>query len=205
MASANTITALTHGAVGADVTSNGVGNRAGNAPVADVLMALKVLYKTELPGVRFERLTELARAVERYFGLAQSPFAPVTGRLLHLDEASPRTHLMETVAPDTYLPYDPRIVGGRLEAAHAPGSGRRSVELLMQRRASTLREARIEATPELVDRAYAWVVAQRRERADRHRPVAIAAIETYEHELRASYVTDEDIVTRALATLGRFD
>ncbi|MEO8699420.1 MAG: hypothetical protein ABI867_05225 [Kofleriaceae bacterium] len=205
MAAANTVTALAHGAAGADVTSNGIGNRAGNAPVADVVMALKVLYGAELPGVRYDRLTELARAVERHFGLAQSPFAPITGRLLHLDEASPRTHLMETVAPDTYLPYDPRIVGGRMEAAHAPSSGKGSVALLVQRHAAELHAAGIEMTPELVERAYGWVTRERTARAAHHRPEALAMMESYERALRSSYVTDADILAHAHATAGRFD
>lgn len=204
MAAANTVTALAHGALVADVTANGVGNRAGNAPIADVLMALKVIYGTALPGVRYERLTELARAVERYFALAQAPFAPLTGRLLHLDEASPRTHLMETVSPTTFLPYDPKLVGGEMEAAHAPSSGRFSVALLFQRHAAALRSAHIEPGEELVDRAYAWVVRERRQRAEGHRPAALAAIESYERELRASYVTDQDVLAQALATGGRF-
>jgi len=205
MASANTITALAHGAVAADVTANGIGNRAGNAPVADVLMALKVMYGVELPGASYGRLTELARAVERYFGLLQSPFAPITGRLLHLDEASPRTHLMETVGPATFLPYDPEIVGERMEAAHAPSSGRNAVDLLLQRHADKLRKAGIEPGTELVDRAFAWASRERGARAERHRPVVRSMMESYERELRASYVTDEDILARALASGGRFD
>jgi hypothetical protein len=205
MASANTVTALAHGASGADVTANGVGNRAGNAPVADVLMALKVIHGVELPGVRYDRLTELARAVERHYALLQAPFAPITGRLLHLDEASPRTHLMETVGPATYLPYDPAQVGGKLEAVHAPGSGRGSVALLVQRNAERLQRAGIEPTPELIDRGFAWVQRERAARAERHRPALLELMESYERELRASYVTDEDIVAHALASSGRFD
>jgi isopropylmalate/homocitrate/citramalate synthase len=205
MASANTITALAHGAVVADVTATGVGNRAGNAPAEAVLMALKVMYGTELPGVNYGRLTELARTVERYFALLQSPFAPITGRLLHLDEAGPRTHLMETVGPATFLPYDPRVVGGHMEAAHAPSSGRTSVDLLLQRNADKLRRAQIELGKDLVDRAFAWVNRERVARAERHRPTVLATMENYERALRASYVTDEDIVARALASGGRFD
>lgn len=205
MATANTLTALAHGAADADVTANGVGNRAGNAPVAEVLMALGTLYDVELPGVRYDRLTELARVVERYFALAQAPFAPITGRLLHLDEASPRTHLMQTVEPGTYLPYDPARVGGAMEAAHAPSSGRGSVALLLERSAARLRAAQIELGEELVDRAHAWVVRERGARAERHRPAALSLMERYERELRASYVTDEDILARALATSGRFE
>ena len=205
MASANTITALAHGAAVADVTANGVGNRAGNAPVADVLMALKVMYGVELPGARYNRLTELARAVEHYFALLQSPFAPVTGRLLHIDEASPRTHLMETAGPATFLPYDPELAGRAMEAAHAPSSGRGAVALLFQRSADKLRKAGIELSNELVDRAFAWVSRERRARAKRQRPVVQAMIESYERELRASYVTDEDLLAHTLAAGGHFD
>ncbi|HEU0037027.1 MAG TPA: hypothetical protein VFQ53_40730 [Kofleriaceae bacterium] len=203
MATANTLTAIAHGAHGADLTTNGVGNRAGNAPVAEVLMALKVIHGIELPGVSYARFTELARAGERYFGLAQSPFAPVTGRLLHLDEASPRTHLMETIAPDTYLPYDPRLVGGEMAAAHAPGSGRNAVALLLQRNADRLRAAGVVADAELVERTYAWVTRERHARADRQRPALIAMLDDYEQALRASYVTDQDVLAQVLETRGQ--
>ena len=73
------------------------------------------------------------------------------------------------------------------------------------RTAEKLRKREIEPDGDFVDRAFAWVRRERFARAERHRPEAIALMDNYERALRASYVTDEDIVERALATAGRFD
>ena len=205
MAVANTITALERGAAGADVTINGVGNRAGNASTAAVLLALRVVHGVELPGVAYDRLTELARAVEDYFVMIQSPHAPVTGRLLHLDEATVRTHLMQVAAPTTYLPFDPKLVGGHIEAAYAPGSGKRAVELAFERAGEALRAQGIVPDAGLVERAWAWIQREARARAEAHRPAAAAAMTAYEAALRRSYVTDDDLIARARETSGRFE
>jgi len=205
MAVANSLTALECGAAGVDVTMNGVGNRAGNADCAAVFTALKVVYGLDVPGVRFDKLTGLAREVERHYALLRSPHAPVTGRLLHLDESTMRTHLMHTVSPDTYLPYDPALVGSGLEAAHAPGSGRQAVELVLDRAKAELARRGIPLDSALVERACEWVAKERARRATEFRGRALDAMDQYVQLLRSSYVTDGDILARLIATRGRFD
>lgn len=205
MATANALTAIEAGARGVDVTVNGVGNRAGNARSAEVLMALKTIHGIELKGVRYAELTSLARTVERYFGLLEAPFDPITGRLLHLDEASVRTHHMHTVSPTTWLPYAPRDVGAELDAAFTLTSGRNTVSLILGRASAALGRAGVEVTQALIDRAHAWAVAELRGRAATHRPRILALQDLYEDELRRSYVTEKDIVEEALRSAGRFD
>jgi hypothetical protein len=205
MAVANSLTALECGAAGVDVTMNGVGNRAGNADCAAVFAALKVVYGLDVPGVRFDKLTELAREVERHYALLRSLHAPVTGRLLHLDESTMRTHLMHTVSPDTYLPYDPALVGSHLEAAHAPGSGRQAVELVLERARKELARGGIPLDSALVERALEWVTKERARRATEFRARALDAMDEYVQSLRSSYVTDDDLLARVIATKGRFD
>lgn len=205
MATANTITGLMAGAGGADVTVNGVGNRAGNASTQEVLMGLKVMCETVLPGVQYGRLTELARAVEQHYALAQSPHAPVTGRLVHLDESSIRTHLLHTAGDTTWAPYDPRDVGATLEAAHSATSGQYAIELTLQRAKAALAADGVSIDPELVARAYSWMTSERELRAGHFRPLALSALETYQQALRSSYVTDAELVGVAVATKGTFD
>jgi isopropylmalate/homocitrate/citramalate synthase len=64
MAAANTVTALAMGVPVAHVTVSGLGERAGNAALEDVAMALRVLYGIDL-GLRYEKLYELSRLVRR--------------------------------------------------------------------------------------------------------------------------------------------
>ena len=205
MATANTLTGLLAGAVGADVTVNGVGNRAGNAPTQEVLMGLKVMFDTTLPGVQYARLTELARAVEQHFALAQSPHASITGEFVHLDESSIRTHLLHTTGDTTWAPYDPRDVGATLEAAHSPSSGQPAIELTLQRAAAKLAADGVSVGPELLARAQAWMASERDQRAKQFRPQALLALETYQRALRSSYVTDAELVEVALSTKGTFE
>lgn len=205
MATANTLTGLMMGAVGADVTVNGIGNRAGNASTQEVLMGLKVMCDTALPGVQYGRLTELARAVEQHYALAQSPHASVTGRLVHLDESSIRTHLLHTAGDTTWAPYDPRDVGATLEAAHSSTSGQFAIELTLQRAKAALATDGVAIDPDLVARAYRWMSSEREQRADRYRPLALSALDSYQAALRSSYVTDSDLVGVAISTKGTFD
>ena len=207
MATANTVTAIAAGADGADVTVNGLGNRAGNANTAEVLMALRVLHGIEIPGVDYQRLRELSRFIEEHFGVVQSTYAPVTGRQVSVLQASiERTHIIETIGErDSYIAYEPALVGDTMQAAHGPVSGFECVEDLLQRQAETLRRQGIEVDRGLIERAHVWVERERWARAETHRPRALAAIDEYEKELRASYVTDDDILAAALATRGTFD
>src|SRR5213592_3126738 len=50
----NTVRAISHGALYAGVTANGIGERAGNTPLHEFVMVLKMLYGVELPGFRYD-------------------------------------------------------------------------------------------------------------------------------------------------------
>src|SRR5204862_449080 len=55
----NCVRALSHGASHAGVTMCGIGERAGNAPLEQVVMQLKVLYGIEIPDFRYDLLVPL--------------------------------------------------------------------------------------------------------------------------------------------------
>ena len=205
LAVANTLAALECGAAGADVTVNGIGNRAGNATTQSVLAALRVLRGEALPEVRFDRLQELARETERYYGLIQSPFAPVTGSLVHVDEASFRTHLVLAENDRTFLPYSPSLVGASCEAVHTEGTSKRVVGNTLHRSADVLDRAGVPIDDAVVARAFSWVERTRDQRAATHRGAILATIARYESELRHSYVSDADVVAEAVASGGLFD
>lgn len=64
MAAANTVMALAMGVPVAHVTVSGLGERAGNAALEDVAMALHVLYGIDL-GLRYDKLYALSQLVRR--------------------------------------------------------------------------------------------------------------------------------------------
>ena len=77
MATANSMAAVFAGASGVDVTVNGLGDRAGNAPLEQVAVALRLRkYST---GIDLSQLGTLSRAVELESGVGVSKLAPIVG------------------------------------------------------------------------------------------------------------------------------
>ena len=67
MATANTLAAVLAGAASVDVTVNGLGERAGNAPLEEVAMALR-LTLSERAGIDIRRFAELSAFVAKASG-----------------------------------------------------------------------------------------------------------------------------------------
>ena len=78
MAGANTLAAVAAGARAVTCTVNSIGERAGNADLAEVVTGLTFLYGIE-HGVDLAQLPALAQMVERISGIYMSPTKPVTG------------------------------------------------------------------------------------------------------------------------------
>jgi 2-isopropylmalate synthase len=82
LATANALTAVRHGARQVELTVNGIGERAGNTPLEEVVMALRI-HGPELgvhTRVRSEGIAELSRLVERESGMLVPPNKAVVGR-----------------------------------------------------------------------------------------------------------------------------
>jgi homocitrate synthase NifV len=109
MATANTIAAICAGAASVDVTINGLGERAGNAPLAEVVMAL--LVSLDIPSrVRAESLADLSRTIAKWTGWPISPTCPVVGDGLFRHESG--IHVRGVLSdPTSYEPYRPEWVG----------------------------------------------------------------------------------------------
>ena len=73
------VRALHHGATIPTCTVNGLGERAGNAPLHTTVMILKELYGVTIPGFRYDMLWALRRKVEEYSGLPVGASEPVIG------------------------------------------------------------------------------------------------------------------------------
>lgn len=78
LAVANTLAAVTEGAEVVHTTVNGIGERMGNADLAEVALALEALYGIKLD-LHYEKLYELSKLVERLSGIKLPPHKPVTG------------------------------------------------------------------------------------------------------------------------------
>jgi len=78
LAVANTLAAVTEGVQIVHTTVNGIGERMGNADLAEVALALEALYGVKL-GLKYDKLYELSKLVERLSGVKMPPHKPVVG------------------------------------------------------------------------------------------------------------------------------
>ncbi len=110
---ANTVAALAAGASVAQTTVTGIGERAGNVPMEDVVLSLLCLHGVDL-GIRTEKMCEVSRFVLDRAKLAIPPNRPIVGDKLYEVESgiiagwvrlSRREHPLEAV------PFAPDLVG----------------------------------------------------------------------------------------------
>lgn len=110
---ANTVIAASHGAEVLQTTVAGLGERAGNVPMEETVMALKTLYDVDC-GIDTTKLTKLAREVGQIARVQQAPNRAVTGESLFSVESGIIATWVRNVR-DGHLtecvPYDPAMVG----------------------------------------------------------------------------------------------
>jgi isopropylmalate/homocitrate/citramalate synthase len=132
LATANTLAGAIGGAEFLSTTIGGLGERAGNAALEEVVMALRVLYGVALP-VRTELLTSVAREVSRRSRIPLQPHKAVVGSNAFVHETG---MVVAGVLKDPFTaePYDPALVGQRRGIILGKKSGRASVEFKLRER-----------------------------------------------------------------------
>jgi homocitrate synthase NifV len=128
MAVANTVAAVLAGAPRADVTLCGIGERAGNAPLEEVVMALKLTTGVET-GISCPGLYPACQTLARITGKTYPAWKPVTGKGIFTCESG--THAAALLKdPESYLPFQPKTTGFPEGLAIAVGkhSGSASVQ-----------------------------------------------------------------------------
>lgn len=109
LATANTLAAAEAGAKQLHTTVNGIGERAGNAALEELLVALRVQYGLERYDI--SNLNRLSRKVEDYSGLKTPVNKAVVGKNAFTHESG--IHVMAILEePRTYELYSPEMVGG---------------------------------------------------------------------------------------------
>jgi len=109
MAVANSIAALRAGANQVHVTVNGLGERAGNASLEEIAVALKVLYGLQIP-IKTELLYNTSRLVSRLTGIEVQPNKAIVGENAFTHESGIHAHGV-LANPATYEPISPELVG----------------------------------------------------------------------------------------------
>jgi len=122
MAVANSIAALRAGATEVHCTINGLGERAGNAALEEIAVALKLLYNVET-SIKLELLYETSTLISRITGINVQPNKAIVGENAFVHESGIHTHAILS-EPLTYEPIPPETVGRtrRLVAGKHAGS-----------------------------------------------------------------------------------
>lgn len=109
LATANALAAIRAGATHLSVTALGVGERAGNAALEEVVLGLERLYGRET-GIKLDRMQSLFKAVSEATGRPIPPSKPVAGSSAFVHESG--IHADGILKdPRTYEPFPPELVG----------------------------------------------------------------------------------------------
>jgi D-citramalate synthase len=126
MAVANTVAGLGAGATEAHGTINGLGERAGNAAIEEIVITLKSLYRQDL-AIKTELLYSTSQLVSRLTGVHTQPNKAIVGENAFKHESGIHTQGM-LANPLTYEPIAPELVGCTRRISPGKHSGSHAIK-----------------------------------------------------------------------------
>jgi len=130
LAVTNSITGLLAGANAISTTVNGIGERAGNTPLEELIMALLILYEIDL-GFNIKILCELSKLVEKYTHMSVPENKPIVGKNVFRHESG--IHVDAVLEePLTYEPFLPEMIGHKRKIVLGKHSGCRAVKAKLE-------------------------------------------------------------------------
>jgi isopropylmalate/homocitrate/citramalate synthase len=126
LATAAAVAAVRAGAQWVQGTINGMGERAGNANLGEVALALEGLYGIET-NLRFDRLREVAELVRATSGYDLEPWKPLTGETLFTRESGAVASQFHD--PPAIEPYSSDLVGAQRRIVLGKKSGLDSIRI----------------------------------------------------------------------------
>ncbi len=165
MANINTVRALSHGATVPTCTVNGMGERAGNAPLHQVVMTLKFLYGIELPRFKYDKLIKLSRTVEEYSGIPVGSHEPIVGAGVFTHESGIHTAGLE-IDLSIYQVIPPESVGTKMKYVFGKHSGEVAVRAVLSKDINRrgLERDGVKVTDELIQAVTMFVKDSRQKR-----------------------------------------
>lgn len=122
---ANSIAGLFEGATAISTTVNGIGERAGNTSLEELIMSLKLLYNKDL-GFKTEVIYELSQLVSKYSKIPISDSKAIVGNNVFRHESG--IHVDAIVKnPLAYEPFIPEMIGTKRQIVLGKHSGKSAV------------------------------------------------------------------------------
>jgi len=159
MGVANTIIGLGCGGSVAHTTVTGIGERAGNAAMEDLVLTLKTMYDIDL-GIKTEKFFDLSKLVLDLAKVTIPPNRPIVGEKLFnvesgiivgwIDQIAETDHVLE------YIPFTPELVGQNpVEVVFGKNSGLTTVIYWLKRINKTLpEEKQLEVVKKIKEKAF---------------------------------------------------
>jgi methanogen homocitrate synthase len=143
-----TIYGILNGARVAHVSVNGIGERCGNAALEEVALALRLLYGIPVK-IKFEKLYELSKLIEKLSGIKLASNKPVVGEHAFTRESgiSVAGWVKYHLGSEAYLP---EFVGNTHKIMLGKKSGRHSIEW-------KLKQLNLEASDEEISKILKYV------------------------------------------------
>ncbi|PYX27757.1 MAG: homoaconitate hydratase [Acidobacteria bacterium] len=129
MATACAVAAVRGGATWIQGTINGMGERAGNADISEIALALRCLYDVPVE-LNLEKVREVSEVVQRAGGYTLEAWKPLVGQNLFMRESgavASQFHLPEAIEP-----YSSEIVRAERRIVLGKKSGLDSIDLKCQ-------------------------------------------------------------------------
>ena len=125
LALAGSLAAIREGATHINASVSGLGERAGNVPLEQLVTSLQVLYGMDL-GIDMGGLTDLSNLVANFANVSLSPHTPIVGKNAFSHESG--IHVAAVLnEPFTYEPITPECVGNRRRICFGKHSGRTAI------------------------------------------------------------------------------
>ncbi len=148
LATANTLAAMEAGADYPSVTVNGIGERAGNAPLHEVVVAVEKLFQ-RTHGIDIHRLYGLSRLVEKCSGIFISPQTPIVGLNSFRHESG--IHVDGILKnSETYTGLDPKDVNRSPSFVLGKHTGTQTIRHLLEHRGYDAHDKELEEILKLV-------------------------------------------------------
>ncbi|MGZ4903575.1 MAG: 2-isopropylmalate synthase [Halobacteriota archaeon] len=143
LAVANSLSAIEAGANQVQVTVNGLGERAGNADLAQTVMSLQSIFGLTTR-INTEHLLETSRLVERFTKINLPPMAPIVGENAFSHESGIHSRGVIECA-ETFEPgiMTPEMVGQRRRLVAGKHAGRHAVYQMLRDASFSVTEAQL--------------------------------------------------------------
>lgn len=141
-AAANTIAAALSGATQLELTINGLGDRAGIAAMAPVVVYLKEIAGLKI-NIDLKKLKKLANLVSKISKIPLSPLEPIVGK--YCFKHSPGIHVAGVINNNkTFEPLKPEIVGQKRTIVLGRYTGKKAVKKYLEQENISFRKMNLE-------------------------------------------------------------